>query len=97
MKDQLAEQIRLGKNRDQIRDYFVATYHSQEPLGAPIDQGFNRLAWLLPYAIGASGILVIGFAAIKWSRHDATRQPEHAPALDAELDERINDELRDLD
>ena len=97
MKDQLAEQIKAGKNRDQIREYFVAAYGSQEPLGAPIDQGFNRLAWLVPYALGATGVLAIGFAAAKWSRHGAAHQPEQAPALDADLNDRIDDELRDLD
>jgi cytochrome c-type biogenesis protein CcmH/NrfF len=94
MKDQLAAQIKLGKNRDEIRDYFVATYGSQEPLGAPLDRGFNRLAWLFPYVLGGTGIVAIGFAAMKWSKHDA--QDPAAP-VDAELDERIDDELRDLD
>ena len=41
-------------------------------------------------------LLPIGFVAVRWSR-----KPEHAadaaPVLDAETDERINDELRDLD
>jgi cytochrome c-type biogenesis protein CcmH/NrfF len=97
MKDELAGQIKLGKDRDQIRDFFVATYHSQEPLGAPIDKGFNRLAWLFPYALGATGIVAIGFAAVKWSRHDAAHTSSQAAAVDPELDERINDELRDLD
>jgi cytochrome c-type biogenesis protein CcmF len=96
MKDQLAEQIKLGKNRDQIREYFVAAYGSQEPLGAPLDTGFNRLAWFVPYLMGAFGIVAIGFAAVRWSRHGA-----HAPApvanTDPDLDDRINDELRDLD
>ena len=30
--------------------------------------GFNRLAWLLPYLIGATGAAMVGFAAFKWSR-----------------------------
>jgi cytochrome c-type biogenesis protein CcmF len=95
MKDQLAAQIKLGKNRDEIRDYFVATYGSQEPLGAPIDRGFNRLAWLFPYILGGTGIVAIGFAAMKWSKHDDASAP--AAPVDAALDERIDDELRDLD
>ena len=96
MRDQLAAQIKLGKNRDEIRDYFVSTYGSQEPLGAPLDRGFNRLAWLFPYALGATGIVAIGFAAVKWSRH-AEAPVASAPATDSALDQRIDDELRDLD
>ena len=94
---ELASQIKLGKNRDQIREYFVATYHSQEPLGAPIDRGFNRLAWLFPYALGGSGIVAIGFAAVKWARHDDSSAAAQGPPIDAHLNERIDDELRDLD
>jgi len=97
IKDQLAEQIKLGKNRDEIRAFFVAQFGgSQEPLGAPLDTGFNRLAWIVPYLMGGIGIVAIGFAAIRWSHHG-----EHAAApvasTDPELDTRINDELRDLD
>ena len=96
MRDQLAQQIKLGKNRDEIRDYFVSTYGSQEPLGAPLDRGFNRLAWLVPYALGATGIVAIGIAAVKWSRH-ADAPVASTPATDSALDQRIDDELRDLD
>ena len=36
-------------------------YGSQEVLAAPIDKGFNRLAWLLPYAVGrASASPIVG-------------------------------------
>ena len=42
-------------------------------LGAPIDKGFNRLAWLFPYLVGASGAVAIGFAAVRWSRQRRRR------------------------
>ncbi|PYQ69101.1 MAG: hypothetical protein DMG01_29705, partial [Acidobacteria bacterium] len=35
------------------------------------DKGFNRVAWLFPYLLGATGVFAIGFAAIKWSHHSA--------------------------
>ena len=54
MRGQLREQIELGRDRRQILDYFIAAYGSQEPLGAPLDEGFNRLAWLFPYLVGLS-------------------------------------------
>ncbi len=31
---------------------FVAEYGGQDVLAAPIDRGFNRLAWIVPYAVG---------------------------------------------
>src|SRR5262245_2566301 len=96
MRGELAALIDQKKSRDEIIQWFVAKYGDQRMLGAPIDQGFARLAWLVPYLVGTSGALMIGFVAVRWSR-----RPEHAadaaPPLDAEIDERINDELRDLD
>src|SRR5581483_10029099 len=97
MRDQLRAQIDQGKTHDQIIEAFVGIYGGQQFLQAPIDRGFNRIAWLLPYVLGATGIVGIGFAAVKWSRHDGAPRADHAPALDADLNERIDDELRDLD
>ena len=98
MRGQLREQIEAGRDRRQILDYFITTYGSQEPLGAPLDEGFNRLAWLLPYLIGAGCLVGVGSLAIRWSRRDAPEETASLPeAEDAELDARLDDELRDLD
>jgi cytochrome c-type biogenesis protein CcmF len=96
MRSQLREQIDLGKNHDEVIQAFVGIYGGQQFLQSPIDKGFNRIAWLFPYLIGATGIVAIGFAAVKWSRHSDAETTPAAP-VDAELDERITDELRDLD
>jgi cytochrome c-type biogenesis protein CcmF len=96
MRAYLAALIDQGKSHDEIIQAFLAKYGSEEMLGAPIDKGFNRLAWLFPYLLGATGAVAIGFAAMKWSRHTAAAPAAPEPT-DAALDERINDELRDLD
>jgi hypothetical protein len=64
---------------------------------APIDQGFNRLAWLLPYAVGVSGALAAAVVALRWSRADRSGSDPAPPQDDAELRSRLDDELRDLD
>ncbi|MFI5178461.1 MAG: cytochrome c-type biogenesis CcmF C-terminal domain-containing protein, partial [Vicinamibacterales bacterium] len=100
MREEIATLVAAGQTRDQIIQHFVAEYGSQEPLAEPIDQGFNRLAWLLPYAAGLLGVAVAGGVALRWSRRvragaapaDPTR-PEASQALEQQLD----DELRDLD
>ena len=99
MRGQLREQIEAGRDRRQILDYFIATYGSQEPLGAPLDEGFNRLAWLLPYLVGAGCLVGVGSLAVRWSRRDAPEDEAASlpEAEDAELDARLDDELRDLD
>ncbi len=96
MRAQLRAQIDQRKTHDQIVEALVGIYGGQQFLQAPIDKGFNRVAWLFPYALGATGIVAIGFAAMKWSR-PGTKPAEPMTAPDADLDERINDELRDLD
>lgn len=96
MRGELATFIDEGKSRDEIIQAFVTRYGSQEMLGAPIDRGFNRLAWFLPYLVGASGAVLIGFAAVRWSRGSEAPRAASEPT-DPLLDERLDDELRSLD
>jgi hypothetical protein len=65
-------------------------------LGAPIDSGFNRLAWLLPYLAGVTGVLGVGLVAVRWWHQRPAEAPDTTPA-DPDLEERIDDELRDFD
>jgi cytochrome c-type biogenesis protein CcmH/NrfF len=85
-----------GKNHDQIIQAFMAKYGGEEMLGAPLDRGFNRMAWLFPYLIGLTSAIAVGVAAVKWTRKPDG--PTHeAPSIDSALNARIDDELRDLD
>jgi cytochrome c-type biogenesis protein CcmH/NrfF len=96
MRGELAAMIDQGKSHDEIIQAFITKYGSEEMLGAPLDRGFNRLAWLVPYGVGATGAVLIGFAAMRWSKRAPT-VANVAPPADAALEERLNDELRDLD
>jgi len=100
MRQEIAALIAEGKSYDDIVDYYVTKYGSQEVLAAPIDKGFNRLAWFLPYAIGALGILVVGGVAVRWTRRGGDTTAPAAPADTAAhqaREARLDDELRDLD
>jgi len=97
MREQLAGMIDQGQSRDQILQSFVDTYGSQEMLGAPINKGFNRLAWLLPLTLGGGAAAAVGFVAVRWSRKRAGEGPEPTATTEPELDERLDDELRNLD
>jgi cytochrome c-type biogenesis protein CcmF len=104
MRTEIAKLIADGKSYDEVVDYYVAKYGSQEVLASPIDKGFNRLAWFLPYAFGLVGIVLMGTVAVRWSRHGREGQAAAAPAptpVDAETaqirQEKLDDELRDLD
>lgn len=104
MRQEIAALVAEGKSYDEVVDYFVKKWGSQEVLAAPIDKGFNRLAWLLPYAVGFIGILVVGTVAVRWTRHGhegsaagTAPQPSAEDAAARQRRERLDDELRDLD
>jgi cytochrome c-type biogenesis protein CcmF len=93
----LDKYLAQGMNREQVRAAFVADHGGQDVLAAPIDEGFNRLAWALPYVVGVTGAAVVGLVALRWTRRpDAAAAVAEAPVEDA-LRARLDDELRDLD
>jgi cytochrome c-type biogenesis protein CcmF len=102
MRTELSGLVKQGKTRDEIFQYYIAKYGSQEPLAAPIDKGFNRLAWFFPYAVGGFAAVAGAFMVRKWSRR-APEQPvtadtQAAPsAEDAALQARLDRELENLD
>ncbi len=98
MRGDLRAEIDAGKNHDQIISSLIEKYGSQQFLAAPLDKGFNRLAWLIPYLLGAGGVTGVGFVAIRWSRH-AAHNKDTAPTKpeDAAMNTRLDDELRNLD
>jgi cytochrome c-type biogenesis protein CcmH/NrfF len=79
MRDELSEQVKLGKGRDDIRAWFVQRYGSQLPLGAPLDRGFNRLAWLFPYLVGGAGLLGVGIVVSRWKKKEGDSSPAAQP------------------
>jgi cytochrome c-type biogenesis protein CcmH len=87
-----------GKDHDQVIAAFIQKFGSQEVLMSPVDEGFNRIAWLLPYAVGIAGLGFISVAAIRWSRQSrlATAGGPDT-SIDADLNDRLDDELRNLD
>ena len=85
-----------GMDHDAVLAAFVESFGSQAILAAPVDRGFNRLAWLLPYL--AAGAALIGIVATtrRWSRQVAP-VPAGDATLDPALSARLDDELRNLD
>jgi cytochrome c-type biogenesis protein CcmF len=92
LKAHLAE----GKDYDAVKASFIQEFGGQAVLAAPIDQGFNRLAWLFPYLAAAAALIGIVVSARRWSRPAAPAATGDA-GLDPALDARLDDELRDLD
>jgi cytochrome c-type biogenesis protein CcmF len=94
----LARYLEQGMDRDAVLAAFVADHGSQEILARPIDRGFNRLLWLFPYLLGGSALLGVGLVARRWSHGEQASAAELAETReDRALNERLDDELRDLD
>ncbi len=100
MRKELAGHVAGGRSRDEIVQLFIKKWGSQEVLTEPIDRGFNRLAWLLPYGVGLGGIVLVGGVAMRWSRRRGNGTTPEAPAAataPSALQDRLDDELRELD
>jgi cytochrome c-type biogenesis protein CcmF len=107
MRAELAKLVEAGQSREEIYQYFMDAWGSQEPLASPIDKGFNRLAWAFPYALGGVGAFGALLLAVRWSKQSrpvlaGAGAPGGGPlndiaAVDPRLQERLSDELRDLD
>jgi len=54
MQEEIRRLTNEGKTHDQIIEYYLAKYGSQEVLSSPLDKGFSRLAWMFPYLVGAT-------------------------------------------
>jgi cytochrome c-type biogenesis protein CcmH len=94
MRDLIREKLKNGETPEQIRAYFVSRY-GEWILLAPKRQGFNWVAWLLPFAAILGGVGVIGIVVRRsMSRSRAPREaplppldPRYASRLQAELKE----------
>ena len=92
----LNEYLAEGKDYDAVRVAFVQEFGSQAVLAAPIDTGFNRLAWLFPYLVASLALVGIVVTARRWTRPAAPVTTADA-GLDPALSARLDDELRNLD
>jgi cytochrome c-type biogenesis protein CcmH/NrfF len=87
-----------------IRDTFVAEAGGQHVLTAPLNEGFNILAWALPYGLvllSLIGLVAIGRRWVRRGRSErrsaATEQEPRARAEDDDYADKLDDELRDAD
>lgn len=71
IKEQVAEQMRTGKSKKEIIDFFVDRY-GPWILRAPPMQGVNSLAWIVPIAAMLIGPFFIWFFV--WRKRQAPTQ-----------------------
>jgi cytochrome c-type biogenesis protein CcmH len=95
MKAYIRERIAAGATGAEIKADLVSQF-GRGVLAEPPKQGFDLLAWVLPLAGVLLGAVLVGGLAWSWSRGREPPEPAQ-PALDPELERRVDEELARYD
>ena len=94
MRELIQEKLKNGESPDQIRAYFVSRY-GEWILLSPKREGFNWVAWLLPFGAILGGAGVIGLVVRRASARGQAPREEELPPLDPRYRQRLEAELRE--
>ena len=99
MKAFIRARIAAGDSKGEIKAKLVDDF-GEQILASPPREGFNLLAWWLPFAGLGAGALAVGALVWRWSRSrepvpERVGEPEPAasPELDPALERRLDEEL----
>jgi cytochrome c-type biogenesis protein CcmH/NrfF len=85
MRNELIAGLERGDSDSLVLQSFVQKY-GNTVLAAPTTTGFNRIAWIMPFAVFAAALVLAVWFVRMW-RSRAVAQPVPRPKLDAaELD-----------
>ena len=94
MKRYIRQRLAAGASEKQIKAELVDQF-GPAVLAEPPKSGFDLLAWLVPLGVLVAGAVGVGLIAWGWSRRRGDGGADDAPAaLDAELERRVDAELR---
>ena len=98
MKAFIRARIAAGDTKSQIKGQLVDQFGTAV-LAVPPRKGFDLVAWLLPLAGLAVGIVVVGALAWRWShrRSEAPPAGDDGEALDPALERRLDDALESFE
>jgi cytochrome c-type biogenesis protein CcmH len=94
MREFISQRIAAGDSESEIEAALVAQF-GEAVLASPPKEGFSLLAWVLPLAGGAVAVAAVAVALRRWSRTrpEAPSAVRGAPALDPDLERRVDEEL----
>ncbi len=103
VRDQIDGMLGRGMSGPQVIAYFRGKY-GEKILSAPTTQGFNIIAWIMPFAVIAAGGALVAFTVGRWRSKSHAPAPPEAPfsageadngTFDPELRRQLERELRD--
>jgi cytochrome c-type biogenesis protein CcmH len=96
-RQDIRARLASGQTRQEILDVYTAQY-GKRILAEPPAEGFDRALYVLPpILLLASAALVIGLVRRFSRQTQAIAEPAGVAAPAAEYEQKLNDELRDLD
>ena len=84
MRDELSDGISRGMNDSLILQSFVQKYGGVV-LAAPTTQGFDLVAWIMPFAVAAAGLLGTIFLVRHWAKQQPVLASSGKPLSAAEV------------
>ena len=95
IRQQIEQMIGKGLGRVQIISFFRAKY-GEKILSAPTAEGFNLLAWVMPFAAVFAGCFIIVGAISRWRAHDLRKETSSELVTDdLGLKRQLAQEIRD--
>lgn len=98
LRAEIREQMALGKDKSAILAHFEEKY-GEKILSAPTTQGFNLLAWTIPFVLVAVGALFIGLTVKHWvtRRRPKVEKPPATKVAPSRYSDVLEKELKDFD
>ena len=96
IKKEIAERIARGEDKETILAAFRARY-GEKILSSPTFQGFNWMAWIMPFAAVLAGGVGISLVIRRWTRTPPAPPPAAPPPADDERRRRLARELAAFD
>ncbi len=99
LRAEIREQMASGKNKEAILAHFEEKY-GEKILSAPTTEGFNLLAWTIPFVLFGIGAMFVVVTARHWVKRRTAPPPPAAPAAPVErspYDAVLDKELKDFD
>jgi len=93
MKEQLTTAVDRGDSDSTIVQFFVQTYGTLV-LAAPTNQGFDRIAWIMPYVALFGGIALVVLVVWAWRKRRPVALPVTSRSPNGEELARFREQAR---